>query len=83
MDNVPTNEENVVAMTEEEEINELASMLASIGIDEEDEAVLDMLYAGVAILTKSKRIQANTMISSIYSGLVAAAFLFEILYLKK
>jgi hypothetical protein len=45
MDNVPTNEENVVAMTEEEEINELASMLASIGIDEEDEAVLDMLYA--------------------------------------
>ena len=45
MDNVPTNEENVVAITEEEEINELASMLASIGIDEEDEAVLDMLYA--------------------------------------
>jgi hypothetical protein len=45
MDNVPTNEENVVARTEEEEINELASMLASIGIDEEDEAVLDMLYA--------------------------------------
>jgi hypothetical protein len=45
MDNVPTNEENVVARTEEEEINELASMLASIGIDDEDEAVLDMLYA--------------------------------------
>jgi|LauGreDrversion4_2_1035121.scaffolds.fasta_scaffold283717_7 hypothetical protein len=45
MDNVPTNEENVVARTEEEEINELASMLASVGIDEEDEAVLDMLYA--------------------------------------
>jgi hypothetical protein len=45
MNNVPTNEENVVARTEEEEINELASMLASIGIDEEDEAVLDMLYA--------------------------------------
>jgi len=45
MDNVPTNEENFVARTEEEEINELASMLASVGIDEEDEAVLDMLYA--------------------------------------
>jgi hypothetical protein len=45
MDNVPTNEENVVARTEEEEINELASMLASVGIDEADEAVLDMLYA--------------------------------------
>jgi hypothetical protein len=45
MDNVPTNEENVVARTEKEEINELASMLASVGIDEEDEAVLDMLYA--------------------------------------
>ena len=45
MDNVPTNEGNVVARTEEDEINELASMLASVGIDEEDEAVLDMLYA--------------------------------------
>jgi hypothetical protein len=45
MNNVPTNEENVVARTEEEEINELASMLASVGMDEEDEAVLDMLYA--------------------------------------
>ena len=30
---------------ETNEINELASMLASIGMDEEDEAVLDMLYA--------------------------------------
>jgi hypothetical protein len=42
MDNVPTNEENDM---ETNEINELASMLASIGMDEEDEAVLDMLYA--------------------------------------
>jgi hypothetical protein len=42
MDNVPTNEENDM---ETNEINELASMLASIGMDDEDEAVLDMLYA--------------------------------------
>jgi len=27
------------------EIDELANMLASVGMDEEDEAVLDMLYA--------------------------------------
>jgi hypothetical protein len=37
--------ENIVVIDENDEINELASMLASIGIDEEDEAVLDMLYA--------------------------------------
>ena len=42
MDNVPTNEENDM---ETNEINELASMLASIGMDDENEAVLDMLYA--------------------------------------
>ena len=36
--------ENIMA-TELDEINELASMLASVGIDEGDEAVLDMLYA--------------------------------------
>ena len=42
MDNVPTNEENDM---ETNEINESASMLASIGMDDEDEAVLDMLYA--------------------------------------
>ena len=42
MDNVPTNDENDM---ETDEINELASMLASIGMDDEDEAVLDMLYA--------------------------------------
>jgi hypothetical protein len=44
MDNVPTNEENDM---ETNEINELASMLAELGIDEEfdADAVLDELYA--------------------------------------
>jgi hypothetical protein len=36
--------ENIMA-TEVNDINELASMLASVGMDEDDEAVLDMLYA--------------------------------------
>ena len=36
--------ENIMA-TEIDEINELASMLAAVGMDEEDEAVLDRLYA--------------------------------------
>jgi len=45
MDNVLKNEEKIVALTEKDEIDELASMLASIGIDDEDEVVLDMLYA--------------------------------------
>ena len=34
-----------VAAMEIDEINELASMLASIGMDDADEDVLDMLYA--------------------------------------
>ena len=34
-----------VAAMEIDEINELASMLAAVGMDEEDEAVLDRLYA--------------------------------------
>ena len=34
-----------VAAMENDEINELASMLASIGMSDEDEAVLDQLYA--------------------------------------
>jgi len=34
-----------VAAMENDEINELASMLASVGISDEDEAVLDELYA--------------------------------------
>ena len=44
MDNVPTNEEKDM---ETNEINELASMLAELGIDEEfdADAVLDELYA--------------------------------------
>ena len=44
MDNVPTNDENDM---ETNEINELASMLAELGIDEEfdADAVLDELYA--------------------------------------
>ena len=44
MDNVPTNDENDM---ETDEINELASMLAELGIDEEfdADAVLDELYA--------------------------------------
>ena len=45
MDNVPTNDENDM---ETNEINELASMLASVGMSDEideDEAILDMLYA--------------------------------------
>jgi hypothetical protein len=44
MDNVPTNEENDM---ETDEINELASMLAELGVDEEfdADAVLDALYA--------------------------------------
>ena len=44
MDNVPTNDENDM---ETDEINELASMLAELGIDEEfdADAVLDALYA--------------------------------------
>jgi hypothetical protein len=40
--------ENVVITDEDVEINELASMLASIGMDDEideNELVLDMLYA--------------------------------------
>ena len=47
MDIVLKNEEKVVALTEKEEINELASMLAELGVDEEfdAEAVLDALYA--------------------------------------
>jgi hypothetical protein len=36
--------ENIMA-TEIDEINELASMLAAVGMDDEDEAVLDRLYA--------------------------------------
>ena len=36
--------EKVIAM-ENNEINELASMLASVGISEEDEAALDTMYA--------------------------------------
>ena len=44
MDNVPTNDENDM---ETDEINELASMMAELGIDEEfdADAVLDALYA--------------------------------------
>ena len=44
MDNVPTNDENDM---ETDEINELASMLAELGIDDEfdADAVLDALYA--------------------------------------
>ena len=44
MDNVPTNDENDM---ETNEINELASMLAELGIDDEfdADAVLDALYA--------------------------------------
>ena len=47
MDNVLKNEEKVVALTENDEINELASMLAELGVDEDfdAEAVLDELYA--------------------------------------
>ena len=47
MDNVLKNEEKVVALTENDEINELASMLAALGVDEDfdAEAVLDELYA--------------------------------------
>jgi hypothetical protein len=37
--------ENIMITATDVEINELASMLASIGMDDEDEAVLDMLYA--------------------------------------
>ena len=39
--------ENIVVTTEIDEINELASMLAALGVDEEfdAEAVLDALYA--------------------------------------
>ena len=44
MDPVDDDLEKIMA-AEVAEIDELASMLASIGIDEEDEAVLDMLYA--------------------------------------
>ena len=44
MDKVPTNDENDM---ETDEINELASMLAELGIDDEfdADAVLDALYA--------------------------------------
>jgi hypothetical protein len=47
MSTVLKNEENVVALTEKEEIDELASMLAALGVDEEfdADAVLDALYA--------------------------------------
>jgi hypothetical protein len=47
MDNVLKNEEKVVALTENDEINELASMLAALGVDEDfdADAVLDALYA--------------------------------------
>jgi len=47
MSTVLKNEENVVALTEKEEIDELASMLAELGVDEEfdADAVLDALYA--------------------------------------
>jgi hypothetical protein len=47
MSTVLKNEENVVALTEKEEIDELASMLAELGIDEDfdADAVLDELYA--------------------------------------
>jgi hypothetical protein len=44
MDPVDDDLEKIMA-AEVAEIDELASMLASVGIDEEDEAVLDMLYA--------------------------------------
>jgi len=44
MDPVDDDLEKIMA-AEVAEIDELASMLASIGMDEEDEAVLDMLYA--------------------------------------
>ena len=39
--------ENIVVIDENDEINELANMLASIGMDDEfdSEAVLDALYA--------------------------------------
>jgi hypothetical protein len=40
--------ENMMAMSDDDIINELAGMLASIGMNDEideDEAVLDMLYA--------------------------------------
>jgi precorrin-6B methylase 1 len=47
MSTVLKNEENVVVLTEKEEIDELASMLAELGIDEDfdADAVLDALYA--------------------------------------
>ena len=47
MSTVLKNKENVVALTEKEEIDELASMLAELGIDEDfdADAVLDALYA--------------------------------------
>jgi len=47
MSTVLKNKENVVALTEKEEIDELASMLAELGVDEEfdADAVLDALYA--------------------------------------
>jgi hypothetical protein len=44
MDPVDDDLEKIMA-AEVAEIDELANMLASIGMDEEDEAVLDMLYA--------------------------------------
>jgi hypothetical protein len=47
MSTVLKNKENVVVLTEKEEIDELASMLAALGVDEEfdADAVLDALYA--------------------------------------
>jgi len=47
MDNVLKNEEKIVALTEKDEIDELASMLAELGVDEDfdADAVLDEMYA--------------------------------------